>query len=386
MSRLRILPAIFFLTGSLAFGNACVFDASNTASGGSDPANNADAGENGLAPDATPIPPDECPVDADFVCATGTPDAPWTVTGDILLNTDTDSRCRTILQSNNTPICLVFVETLSIRQGSSLRAVGGQPLLIASADDLTIDGSIDVSSANSGLSGASANAADCNPGISPDDHWLGGGGGAGGSYQGPGGSGGTGNQDGLFAQGEGGVAGDVLALPTLLRGGCPGHEGENSSRGKGGDSGGALKFIVGGSFTLGQTGRILANGAGGEGAGTFSGGGGAGSGGTIDIRATALSLMGEISANGGGGGGGGNEVNRGGNGEDGSSSLAADGGDKSGSAGRGGVGSSSESLIYGGQGDNGNTGGGGGGGGAGFILLSGQVVSTASISPAPIFP
>ncbi|MBL4637611.1 MAG: hypothetical protein JKY56_27390 [Kofleriaceae bacterium] len=381
-----IYTAMVLASCEFAIGAGCTFDGNNTAQGFDQVDGETDGGGNETLPLLdSGIPAGGCPVGSDFICATGQPDSSWEVQQDILINTDSDSRCRTLVQPNNTKVCLFYVDGFTLADGVRLRAIGSRPLLIASDHDIVIHGIVDVSSARGEVPGASANSSVCNQGDSADSHFAGGGGGAGGSFQGPGGNGGTGNRNGLFDKGDGGLAGGVIASPTTLRGGCIGHEGKNSDGGSGGSSGGSVGFLAGNIFTLSQNARIMANGSGGQGASNSAGGGGAGTGGLVSISAQELILLGEISANGGGGGGGGSLFEDGGDGRNGSDAQAADGGVNSGSGGNGGKGSSSQALIFGEEGNSATAGAGGGGGGAGYIMLTGQVSSSVTTSPAPTY-
>ncbi len=383
-----ICSVLVLASAEFVVGAGCAFDGSNTAQGFDQVDAEADAGNETLPLFDSGTPTEGCPVGSDSICATGQPDPSWEIQQDILINTDSDSRCRTLVQLNNTAVCLFYVDGFALANGTRLRAIGSRPLLIASDHDIVIHGIVDVSTTLGEVPGASANSSVCSQGDSADSHWLGGGGGAGGSFQGPGGNGGTGNKDGIFDKGDGGVAGDALAPPTTLRGGCAGRKGKNTDGGLGGFSGGAVGFLAAGTFTLSQNARVVANGSGGQGApnnANNAGGGGAGSGGLVSITASNLVLQGTISANGGGGGGGGALLDAGDDGRNGSDAQAADGGINTGSGGNGGNGSSSQALISGENGNSATSGGGGGGGGAGYIMLTGQVSSAISTSPAPTY-
>ncbi len=388
-----ICSVLILASAEFAVSAGCAFDGNNVVQGSDqidldvDGGNGMQSGtDSGIAPRVdSGIPTEECPIGSNSICATGHPDSSWEVQQDIQINTDSDSRCRTLVQLNNTAVCLFYVDGFTLANGARLRATGSRPLLIASDHDIVIHGIVDVSSTLGEVPGASANSSVRNPGDSADSHFLGGGGGAGSSFQGPGGNGGTGNKDGFFDKGDGGVIGDVLAPPTTLRGGCAGHEGKNSDAGSGGFSGGAVGFLAANTFTLSQNAWIVANGAGGQGAKNSAGGGGAGSGGLVSIAASDLIVLGNISANGGGGGGGGAVFEVGGDGKNGRNAQPADGGVNTGSGGNGGKGSSSEALISGENGNSATSGGGGGGGGAGYIIMTGQLSSAVATSPAPTY-
>jgi len=95
----------------------------------------------------------------------------------------------------------------------------------------------------------------------------------------------------------------TVRLPTTLRSGCPGGDGETT--GSGGQGGGAVLPIS--QTKIKVTGSINASGAGSQGANVGPhGGGGGGSGGMIFGDAPLIEITGNVFANGGGGGGGSN--------------------------------------------------------------------------------
>jgi hypothetical protein len=296
------------------------------------------------------------------------------------------------------PVRAIVVDSFKLGPLATLVVTGTHPLLIASWDEIEIEGTLDVSSPRGGQLGAGANPDSCgdSTGDPGDTDNEGGGGGGGGGLGGDGGDGGDGD-DGSEG-GDGGSKGDKLdATPSNIRGGCSGGgggDGTNVGGGNRGGGGGAVYLVAQNNITV--AGILHAGGAGGEGGdgdlGPRPAGGAGGSGGYIGLEAATVTLTASavLAANGGGGGGGANN-NQGGNGDDGppTDGPAAQGGTGEGNGGDGGDGGIQGSLD-GGNGQRGATdrGGGGAGGGVGFIIVNSAnfIPSTAKLSPPAIQP
>jgi hypothetical protein len=295
----------------------------------------------------------------------------------------------------------LWVNSLEIETGSTLRVKGRRPLMIISTGAIRVRGIIDVSSA------LGADEVTYDPGAGADppsdecssssgqvggDCDEGGGGGGGGGFGGAGAEGGRG-AGGRTCDVPGGIAGgaggDAVSPPSTIHGGCKGARGGSGDidmlYGVGGFGGGAVHLVSKSRIEI--EGEIRAGGAGGAGAeNNKSGGGGGGSGGFIGLEALDIDIdPGAIlSANGGAGGGGCNngQAQPGQNGL--SSDLPTNGGAGQSSGGAGGDGGARIERD-GRPGVAGDRGGGGGGGGAGFIVTyqaNPAVDGDAVISPA----
>jgi hypothetical protein len=316
------------------------------------------------------------------------------------------------LAQGGTEAVLISVESLTVPEGTTLRAIGARPLLIASWSTIVIVGTLDAGSSTADKRiGAGANPTLCNAlrAAAGDDETTNGGGsggGGGGAFAGNGGKGGPGDD----LENPGGIGGQkVVGAPTIVRGGCPGAAsgkagpdaqvtaptGDDTTT-PGGPGGGAIQLSARVSITVAPTGRVRAGGAGGRGApdGTACGGGGGGSGGFIgfDAPAYAFQASARVASNGGGGGSsaefqsiGGNGGGHGGDGRDDAtpapggvygSSCAIDGPAGAAGATLDGPNASQASAACGGA---------GGAGGVGFILVFGAFTPPASVvfSPAP---
>jgi hypothetical protein len=313
-------------------------------------------------------------------------------TGDRADPTDLGDCDSIVEQQAGSEVCVISALTIQI--GNTI-VIGARPLLLVSASDLVVTGT---------LSAASHLAAPAGPGASfacPGDlagvnstGFEGGGGGAGGSFAAEAGDGGAGNPD---APG-GNTSFDTTPI-SFVRGGCAGGSGgdrlDGARGGLGGDSGGAIYLVAKSSITI--VGTLDASGSGGQGgAGANNdgcgGGGGGGSGGLIalDAPSIVLAVTAKLVANGGGGGAGGGSNNT--DGPDGANADTSSvfpfgaGGGFTGSAGDGGNGANALDLGAGPGSSDGGTGAGGGGGGGstGIILLVGAVEDqNAAISPPP---
>jgi hypothetical protein len=281
------------------------------------------------------------------------------------LSTDLSSECLPYTFMGIDPeACVIAARDIVIDGG--VRAVGKRALVLIGFSSITINGTVDVSSAR----GSSGKGAGSGPGeCSLVPSAAGRGGGAGGTFGGRGGLGGGG-------AGVGGQPGSA-AIANRLRGGCPGGGGS-------GTAGSALSNYGGGSVYLLSHGKITiagtvnASGAGGFAGGPTAsdGGDGAGSGGMIGLEAPeVITTTGSaVFANGGGGGQGvGSEVSQTGcHGQESSAPQdPASGGACPHTGGIGGAGSAGFALD-GVSGDLALSGGaahGGGGGGAGIIVV-----------------
>ncbi len=285
-----------------------------------------------------------------------------------------------LAQDGGPQVRIVSVLSLTIEDGAVLRATGKRPLVIVSWSDMTVAGTIDVSSTVDHVA-AGANPTNCDDPmtLAGADDANGSSGGGGGGLGGDGGDGGDGNGGAAV----GGSGGNKISLPAYILGGCAGGHGGGLLGGAAGNGGGALHLAAQGMMTI--DGLINAGGGGGNGSGGMrSGGGGAGSGGFIDLQADSVSLgsTAVLVANGGGGGGG-SDNNAASPGEDGTTDdTAALGGAKEGMGADGGDGGYLDSAA--GPGSDATRGGGGGGGSIGFVVVhtSNLDDNAAVVSPA----
>jgi len=287
-------------------------------------------------------------------------------------------------QDGGPEIRVISVHSLTIENGAILRPTGKRPLVIVSWTDMTVSGTIDVSSAiDYAAAGANPTSCDGPATLAGTSDANGSGGGGGGALAADGGGGGDGSDGAAL----GGVGGSQVSLPGYLLGGCPGGRGGGPLGGARGNGGGALHLAARGMMTIDGILNAGGSGAGGSG-GSRSGGGGAGSGGLVDLQADMVSLGSSavLVANGGGGGGG-SDNNAASPGEDAhTDATAALGGTREGAGGDGGDGGYADSPAEDGQ--DATRGGGGGGGGVGFIVIhasnldnSGAVISPDATTP-----
>ena len=279
-------------------------------------------------------------------------------------------------------VTVLYTSSFAITGSHTLTVIGPEPLVIYATGNISIDGTIDVSS-HVGDGTQFAGASSC--GGAGDDRAGGngvaamqasgdlGGGGGGGANGGSGGSGGSGGPS------DGGAGGGALPLPDYITGGCPGGNGGpgfGNEVSAGGAGGGAIELVTPGTIHLTNHGKLLAGGAGGQGAGhtpqDFGGAGGGGAGGFAALGAGTCTLDGNsvLEANGGGGGGGGK--NSGSDGADATANTTpAPGGSGQGNDPHGGDGAASSSSMTS-DGDSppaSSEGGAGGGGGTGFVIF-----------------
>jgi hypothetical protein len=309
-----------------------------------------------------------------------------------------NNNCDTIVaQPGGGPsLCVVAGASITMTSTAKLVGIGANPLLLVATNTIDIAGTIDVASRLSTpvQIGAGADMTCNSPaGANATVNEGAGAGGAGGSFATAGGGGGNGRQPGTNTQGANASA--ALTVSTF-RGGCGGGDGGEADGGGGdgvgGLGGGAVYLIAGTSITI--AGVVNASGSGGaqgtDGLGASGGAGGGGSGGMIGLDAPAITVTGQLFANGGGGGGGGGSQpnNHGQPGQTSTTALvAAQGGSGgTGGGGRGGNGSVlATEAANGGNGSNPYCGGGGGGGGAGIIRVFGVAPASLGgmISPPP---
>jgi hypothetical protein len=400
------LAAILLVAGAAALA-ACDFSP-----GGLDGDDRPDA--NPAVPDANPIDADTCgwsyePAHVD-PCAGGkpVPELDLVLTSAVPHVYDTtDGTLSSLLIptgaiTTEKGVHTLWVRSLTIEGGATLRVTGDSPLMIVASGEITVDGILDASSVRVAgpeqfERGPGSNPAACSSTAAEAGGRCGlqgGGGGGGGGFGGEGGTGGTGGGDRACGDGTfeapGGPGGTAVSTPDAIRGGCDGQRGgggeEDAWYGNGGAGGGAVHLVARERITV--AGTIHAGGAGGYGAeDKRSGGGGGGSGGFIGLEAPEMMFAGSavLAANGGGGGGG---TNGQGDASPGQDALATEDPVSGGAGylnGNGGQGSAEETLN-GGTGSNGDRGGGGGGGGAGFIVIyqaEPVFVGSPIVSPPP---
>jgi hypothetical protein len=290
------------------------------------------------------------------VCLDELPTQPLVLAFDATIATDDPAGC----SASDTPSVCVLAGTDVFLMGD-VRATGARPLVILGLDTVLVAGSLDVASHDA--PGAGANAADC---AAPD---------TGDRFGGPGGS--FGGRGGAGASSATPLPADEPREASALRGGCRGSTGSanGGTGGEGGHGGGAVA-LLGGTLTI--FGTVNASGSGGRGGHSGGLGGGGGSGGMIVLDAPAITITGEVFANGGGGGGSGLVLS----GDPGDDPQRADEPARGGAtaSGEGGNGSFGGTL----DGGDGGVVGGGGGGGAGVIRVFGSVHDVdPAVAPPP---
>lgn len=277
-----------------------------------------------------------------------------------------------------------------------VRVIGERALVIVSAGDVVIGGTL-----NAGAAESTPGAGGYGPGAGPGS---GGNGGSRGSYSDSGGGGGGYGTDGLrggHAEGGsagGGGGGGTYGGPRIpvLEGGSGGGRGGNGGcqDNEGGAGGGAVQIY---SATMIRIDGILSAGGGGGGRGpgcsgsNAGAGAGGGAGGALLLQAPVVENMGMIAANGGGGGGGGSSGFSGRPGWNARfGATAAPGGGTTGAYGeRGGDGAYATTAAEPGNDalgsgiNGGNAGGGGGGVGRIYILTTSPFANQGTISPPP---
>jgi hypothetical protein len=321
------------------------------------------------------------------------------------INTDTSMDCAKFpFVAVDSPYCLILGSNINVAAGVTLRAVGSRPLVLLASGNISVDGTIDVSSRRATRDavpvaesiGAAGNHSMCSAFRRQVDSSVdGGAGGAGGTFGGTGGGGGDGNYDIIPARAQGGLAPlePDMFPEAALRGGCRAQNGGNAgptatNGGRGGPGGGIVVLMA--KLGIVVNGAIAANGGGGMGGGAQAGGGGGGSGGLIILQGATVRRAGKLTANGGGGGEGGaidiGEV-IGADGSDGGINASpATGGNSNLPPSRGGDGGA-RGAPGGDAGTFSNDAGAGGGGAVGFIRVIGltSAAGTALESPAATF-
>ena len=305
------------------------------------------------------------------VCLATEPMNTLTIAGSTVIDTDAAGECLHVTTTQNTKVCVIAAQSITISAAGTLHPLGTRPIVLVAAQQISVDGAIDVS----GL--ATVAAAGSNPGTcATTNNGVIAGGGAGGSFGHIGARGGSGNG------GIGGIPAPVS--PPLIRGGCPGGLGADGTGGvggsRGGSGGGAVDLIAGTSITI--AGTINASGDGGLGGmgATKGGGGGGGSGGLIAIDAPSFALFGTLMANGGGGGGGAGGAGPPSSGGRAMFSSPTQGGLGGSGLAAGGEGGGTLDASPGIDGMNGTGGGGGGGGGVVLITAPNPTLS-GTVSP-----
>jgi hypothetical protein len=310
-------------------------------------------------------------------------------------------------------IAIFAIDSLDLAGDGYMRPYGSKPVIFLARGAVTISGLLDMSGgcttpttfdrACAGPGGGTGGkpgtnggpivlATGCGPGGNGTHTTNGPDAGAGGGGMAiAGGAGGAGGATGVtVAGGAGGGAGTCVG-PTLvpLNGGGGGGMGGNGAVGGGG--GGAIQISSFTSITISTdpaanaSAQLDAAGRGGQGSAT-SGAGGAGAGGAILLEAPAITIDGNVTANGGGGGSGRVSANTGAKGSSTSATPAAGGaGDALGGAGGDGGAGVIPPTAGGGMVD----GGGGGGGAYGRIRFNvpAAALSTtvgALVSPAAV--
>lgn len=309
------------------------------------------------------------------ICLAAAPTQPLMTSDLPTIDTTNSTRCiATVTGGSN--YCVIAATTINV--DNELRATGTKPLVLLASDMITMGARVDVGSHRGATPEAGAGApTSCAGGTPPAN----GGGGAGGSMIGLGGTGGNGNN----GAGAGGTPAPGAGLPgniAALRGGCPGQDGQGGNKGIGGNGGGTVLLIAVNKILL-AGGGVNAAGEGGTAAtDNSSGGGGGGAGGMIVFDAPMIMGTGLILASGGGGGEGAGTNTPGNSGLDPSTIAAAAGGaGRTANGGDGGDGSINAVGAPGLPGMAGTAGGGGGGGGAGLVKAPAGVNLGGQVSP-----
>ncbi len=270
--------------------------------------------------------------------------------------------------ATNTEAMLFTLDAFTVQPGGSVHFEGNLPVIMAVLGNVSIAGAIDVSATATGPGAGGrlrcgAQTAGDAVGGGPN---YSGGGGAG--YGGAGEAGGFGALD-AGLPGDGGLANGSSAL-TVLRGGCPGGDGQGLNtvgEGQGAYAAGAIQISAAG--TLSVAGRVSASGGGGNGGSVNGGGGGGSSGGGVLLEGNlvTMGMTAALTANGGSGGCGG-ATSIGANGVSGSATTSIPASTVCAPAGFGGIagfgGSAGNVPTAGGNARAADKGGGGGGGAA----------------------
>jgi hypothetical protein len=307
------------------------------------------------------------------ICDSLATDASLVIAANTQFDTGGSGCTSVVTQMTGPEICVMHYGTITIERNMIYRVTGSRALALVADRQLLIDGILDVSAKGGTgpgggmkLSGtAAANA---------------GGGGAGARTAGA--AGGTTTQNG--GAGNGGSAELNAAMQTELFGGTHAALAQKGA--------GAVTLISC-RADASIPGLVDAGGAGGQaGYNTFSGAPpvatyhppiGGGSGGTVVIQGLAITIAGEIYANGGGGGGGGDAtLGASTSGTDGTRSTTPAGGGTSTGGGLGGAGGALDAPV----GGNGANQPGAGGGSSGFILTYTPISVTPTVSALGLSP
>jgi hypothetical protein len=290
------------------------------------------------------------------------PQAPTgSVTMSGTLDTKTAAQCSaapaTWTAAGQPDVCVIAAGDIMVE--SDVVVTGSLPLVLVAANTIVIAATLDVSSHGTQTRGAGGGSPQCTGMDGANGNATLGeaaGGGAGGTFETPGGNGGIANS-------QSAVACPAQVAHTPLRGGMDGGTGGAYQGGvtTSGFGGGAVFLAAGASITV--NGVIDASGGGGDGGTNSAGGAGGGAGGMIAVYAPVISANGTLMANGGGGGTAGVSPDSS-DGSDpliGSPTLGGSGGVSSGNA-SGGNGCGHSLATAGAHG------GGAGGGGCGYVL------------------
>jgi hypothetical protein len=328
-----------------------------------------------LSADAPEVP---CAFGGIDLCLFARPQTSLDIDTDLAIDTSRD--CNLVVYEPPSPsVCVIYAN--EIRVSGKVTASGSRALVLAASRAIEVTGSVDVSAYKDlGNTTPASDGPEC---VFPTGGSYGGA--AGGSFAGKGGNGGSGiggNQSSNMPT----TAAPAVTLPSYVRGGC-------SDSAFGGRAGGGVWLAAADTIRISSTGRVLANGAGGDGSQVLSFGRspGGGSGGMIRIAAPHIINLGVIAANGGGGSEGADFTagTEGVDGADGAIGIARANGGAGGTAnggdgGAGGAGGSVDGLDGNSASGGGNATGGGGGGGAGFIQLTSPMLeNTGTVSPTP---
>src|SRR6185436_1728805 len=121
------------------------------------------------AADMAPPPTDAavCVAGLVDVCSLPDPLIAFDVSNAATVNTDGDTRCRTVTVSGH-DLCLIYVAEVTIAAGGSLTVTGGRPLALMSASTMMIAGAIDASSHGAQV-GPAAEDTGCGFATNPDN-------------------------------------------------------------------------------------------------------------------------------------------------------------------------------------------------------------------------
>ncbi|MBL8952989.1 MAG: hypothetical protein JNK82_19585 [Myxococcaceae bacterium] len=285
-------------------------------------------------------------------------------------------------------LAVLHVRGLTVSAGAVVRVIGSRPLVVVAGTDIEVSGVLDASGRGDEPGAGAAQTRGAGEDGRNDPTLTTGGGGAGHSAVGAGGS----NASATLG-GEGGATYGDAEL-SVLSGGSKGGIGwfDLCAPQQGGAGGGAVQLFAAGAVRIRDGGGVNAGGGGGRGGvicNTAAAGSGGGSGGAIFVQANEVQVRGVLAANGGGGGSGttacGGVHEDGAAGEDGTLGAAPARGGVSAGCGSavGGSGGSLQGAALGGPMTNGAGGGGGGAPGRIRIVSAVAAVLDGVVSPAP---